>query len=81
AVSVALSAMIWTNPAQYERNRQRSSNTTTTELSARPQKDVYLPTQVVYTNANGNQELLNNRKVSLTTEIREALSKWELGRV
>lgn len=42
AVSVALSAMIWTNPAQYERNRQRSSNTTTTELSARPQKDVIL---------------------------------------
>ncbi|WP_407888277.1 YycH family regulatory protein [Levilactobacillus sp. N40-8-2] len=80
-VSVVLSAMIWTNPAQYERNRQRSSNTPTTELSTRPQKDVYLPTQVVYSDANGNQELLNNRKVNLTTELREALSKWELSRV
>ncbi|MCI1554371.1 MAG: two-component system activity regulator YycH [Levilactobacillus sp.] len=79
AVSVALSAMIWTNPAQYERSRQRSSNTPTTELNTRPQKDVYLPTQVVSTDANGNQELLNNRKVNLTTEVREALSKWDLG--
>ena len=57
AVSVALSAMICTNPAQYERNRQCSSNKPTTELSARPQKDVYLPTPVVYTIAHGNQEL------------------------
>ncbi|WP_125583378.1 YycH family regulatory protein [Levilactobacillus cerevisiae] len=79
AVSVTLSAMIWTNPAQYERSRQRSSNTPTTELNTRPQKDVYLPTEVVYSNAAGKQELLNNRKVNLTTEIREALSKWELG--
>ena len=80
-VSVVLSAMIWTNPAQYERNRQRSSNTPTTELSTRPQKDVYLPTQVVYSDANGNQELLNNRKVNLTTELREALTKWQFSRV
>lgn len=79
AVSVALSAMIWTNPAQYERSRQRSSNTPTTELSSRPQKDVYLPTEVVYSDASGNQELLANRKVNLTTEIREALSQWQLG--
>lgn len=79
AVSVTLSAMIWTNPAQYERSRQRSSNTPTTELNTRPQKDVYLPTEVVYSDADGKQELLNNRKVNLTTEIREALSKWELG--
>lgn len=80
-VSVVLSAMIWTNPAQYERNRQRSSNTPTTELSTRPQKDVYLPTQVVYSDVNGNQELLNNRKVNLTTELREALTKWQFSRV
>jgi len=80
-VSVTLSAMIWTNPAQYERNRQRSSNTPTTELNTRPQKDVYLPTQVLYSNDLGNQELLNNRKVNLTTEIRESLAKWDLGRV
>ncbi|MCH5465602.1 YycH family regulatory protein [Levilactobacillus tujiorum] len=80
-VSVVLSAMIWTNPAQYERNRQRSSNTATTELSTRPQRDVYLPTQVVYSDGNGNQELLNNRKVNLTTELREVLNKWQFGRV
>lgn len=81
AVSVTLSAMIWTNPAQYERSRQRSSNTPTTELNTRPQKDIYLPTEVVYTNGSGKQELLNNRKVNLTTEIREALSKWDLGSI
>ncbi|WP_341779123.1 YycH family regulatory protein [Levilactobacillus sp. HBUAS70063] len=80
-VSVVLSAMIWTNPAQYERNRQRSSNTPTTELSTRPQKDVYLPTQVVYSDPQGKQELLNNRKVNLTTELREALTKWQFSRV
>lgn len=80
-VSVVLSAMIWTNPAQYERNRQRSSNTPTTELSTRPQKDVYLPTQVVYSDPQGKQELLNNRKVNLTTELREALTKWRFSRV
>ncbi|MFC6275174.1 YycH family regulatory protein [Levilactobacillus tangyuanensis] len=80
-VSVVLSAIIWTNPTQYERNRQRSSNTPTNELNARPAKDVYLPTQVIYTADDGKQELLNNRKVNLTTEIRQALSKWQLGRV
>lgn len=81
AVSVVLSAMIWTNPAQYEHNRQRSSNTPATELNTRPQKDVYLPTQVIYSDGTGKQELLNNRKVNLTTEIRESLEKWDLGRV
>ncbi|GEO66938.1 YycH family regulatory protein [Levilactobacillus spicheri] len=81
AISVTLSALIWTNPAQYERNRQRSSNNPTTELNTRPQKDVYLPTQVVHTDATGNQQLLNNRKINLTSEIRTALSNWKLGRI
>lgn len=81
AISVTLSALIWTNPAQYERNRQRSLNNPTTELNTRPQKDVYLPTQVVHTDATGNQQLLNNRKINLTSEIRTALSNWKLGRI
>ncbi|GEO69198.1 YycH family regulatory protein [Levilactobacillus acidifarinae] len=81
AVSITFSALIWTNPAQYEHNRQRSSNAQTTEINARPQRDVFLPTQVVSTDASGNQELLNNRKINLTTELREALSKWKLGRL
>lgn len=81
AVSVVLSGLIWTNPAQYERNRQHSSNNPTTELNTRPQKDVYLPTQVIYSDATGKQELLNNRKINLTTEIREALTTWKLGSV
>lgn len=81
AVSITFSALIWTNPAQYEHNRQRSSNTQTTDISTRPQRDVFLPTQVVYSNASGKQELLNNRKVNLTTELRDALKKWDFGRV
>lgn len=81
AVSVTLSALIWTNPAQYERNRQRSSNNPTTELNTRSQKDVYLPTQVVYSDASGKQQLLNNRKINLTAEIREALSTWKFSRL
>lgn len=81
AISITFSALIWTNPAQYEHNRQRSSNTQTTEINARPQRDVFLPTQVLYSDSAGKQELLNNRKVNLTTELREALAKWKLGRV
>ena len=81
AISITFSALIWTNPAQYEHNRQRSSNTQTTEINARSKRDVFLPTQVLYSNATGKQELLNNRKVNLTAELRDALSKWKLGRV
>ncbi|WP_125573820.1 YycH family regulatory protein [Levilactobacillus huananensis] len=81
AVSVVLSAMIWTNPAQYEHSRQRGSNTPATDLNTRPQKDVYLPTQVIYSDGTGKQELLNNRKVNLTTEIRESLEKWNFSRL
>jgi len=81
AVSVTLSALIWTNPAQYEHNRQHSSNNPTTELNTRPQKDVYLPTQVIHSDATGKQQLLNNRKINLTAEIRTALSAWKYGSV
>ncbi|WP_304055957.1 YycH family regulatory protein [Levilactobacillus namurensis] len=80
-ISVTLSALIWTNPAQYERNRQRSSNNPTTELNTRPQRDVYLPTQVIHTDATGKQQLLNNRKINLTSEIRTAMSAWQFGHI
>lgn len=76
--SMALSWVIWTNPARYERAKQVSSEKVQSNQVSRDMSDVILPTQIVYTNSNDKQTLINNSKKNLSKSIVDELSKWKL---
>lgn len=75
-VSLGLSGMIWTNPAhsnlssrtKVTKNADSNSNTTF--------QDIYLPSQIISTNAAGKQELLTNNRVNVATDLRNRMSHF-----
>lgn len=83
-LSMILSWFIWTNnPARYERNKEDTVTSTSTQrdLSTKSIRDIYLPVQVITTDVGGNQNLVNNHKVNLVTEIRDRMSTWKSNRM
>ena len=83
-LSMILSWFIWTNnPVRYERNKEDTVTSTSTQrdLSTKSIRDIYLPVQVITTDVGGNQNLVNNHKVNLVTEIRDRMSTWKSNRM
>ena len=76
-LSVGLSAYIWTNPSRYERENKVSTASSNSTLATRTLDDIYLPTQLVHTDSAGKQTLLINKNVSLVSQFKEQLSKWQ----
>jgi len=75
-LSIGLSMYIWTNPSRYEREGKVSTASSNSTIATRTIDDVYLPTQLVHTDANGKQTLLINKNVSLVSQFKEQISKW-----
>ncbi|WP_461240108.1 YycH family regulatory protein [Paucilactobacillus sp. N302-9] len=78
-ISLVLSWLIWTNPSRYERQHADQAATSTSQLTNKTIGDVYLPTQIVRTKADGSQQLLYAQKTNLALAMKENLSKWDLG--
>ncbi|CAM3112019.1 YycH family regulatory protein [Lactiplantibacillus plajomi] len=77
ALSVVLSVYIWMNPSRYERESKVSTTSSNSTLATRTVDDIYLPTQLIYTDSNKKQSLLINRNVSLVAQFKEQISKWD----
>ncbi|MFB9769125.1 YycH family regulatory protein [Lactiplantibacillus modestisalitolerans] len=75
-ISVALSVYIWMNPSRYERESKVSTTSSNSTLATRSVDDVYLPTQLIYTNTKGKQALLINKNVSLVSQFKDQMRKW-----
>ncbi|AVK64101.1 hypothetical protein C5Z26_08250 [Lactobacillus sp. CBA3606] len=75
-LSVGLSMYIWTNPARYERENKVSTTSSGSTLT-RTIDDIYLPTQLIHTDAAGKQTLLLNKSVSLVEQFKAQISKWD----
>jgi len=76
-LSIGLSMYIWTNPSRYERESKVSTASSNSTIATRTIDDVYLPTQLVHTDAKGKQTLQINKNVSLVTQFKEQISKWD----
>ncbi|MFC6180741.1 YycH family regulatory protein [Lactiplantibacillus daowaiensis] len=76
-LSVGLSIYIWTNPSRYERESKVSTASSNSTIATRTIDDIYLPTQLVHTDTQGNQTLLINKNVSLVSQFKEQISKWQ----
>nr|WP_252893212.1 hypothetical protein [Lentilactobacillus otakiensis] len=50
-VSLTLSVVLWTNPANYRTNKQ-TSQTPQTQQMIKPKRYVYSPVQAIHTNAD-----------------------------
>lgn len=76
-LSVGLSVYIWMNPSRYERENKVSTTSSNSTLATRTIDDIYLPTQLIHTNSAGKQSLLLNKNVSLVSQFKDQLSKWD----
>lgn len=74
-VSLTLSVVLWTNPANY-RSKQNSEQNPQTEQLSKPKSYVYTPIQAVHTNSDGTQEILVNRLVNAVTEIKKTMQGY-----
>ncbi|MFC6169480.1 YycH family regulatory protein [Loigolactobacillus jiayinensis] len=77
AVSLVLSWLIWTNNARFQRNTT-DATTSTTQTETKNTEDVYLPTQILTSDANGNQYMVYNNKENIVDALHKQLSKWQL---
>lgn len=78
-ISLVLSFLIWTNNQRYERKTDTETTTkreeTTTEQGNLEQ--VYLPTELIAVNANKDHQLIYDHQVSLSSEMRSIMKKWQ----
>ncbi|KRL20927.1 YycH family regulatory protein [Lentilactobacillus kisonensis] len=75
-VSLTLSMVLWTNPANY-RSKQNTKQNSQTESMIKPKHYVYTPTQAVYTNSEGDQEILVNELVNVISEIKKTMRDYQ----
>jgi regulatory protein YycH of two-component signal transduction system YycFG len=75
-VSLTLSMVLWTNPANY-RSKQSSEQNSQTESMIKPKRYVYTPTQAVYTNNAGNQHILVNQLVNVVSELKRTIRDYQ----
>lgn len=81
--SMALSWLIWTNPARYERSHQQvtSSEKVQSDQATREMSDVVTPTQVVYSNGEQKQSTIGNTKIDLSHMIASKVGTWKMKNV
>lgn len=79
-VSFILSGIIWTNPFQYERPHRENSTSSSQQFTTQSMGDVYLPTTIVRTGKDGQQNLLYSQRANLINDVQRNLCDWKLGR-
>lgn len=75
-VSLGLSGMIWTNPAHSNLSSRTKVTKSSDSTSNTTFQDIYLPSQIISTNAAGKQELLTNNRVNVATDLRDRMSHF-----
>ncbi|MGF2385140.1 YycH family regulatory protein [Lentilactobacillus otakiensis] len=75
-VSLTLSVVLWTNPANYRTNKQ-TSQTPQTQQMIKPKRYVYSPVQAIHTNADGSQQILVNKLVNTVTEVKKTMHNYK----
>ncbi|MFD0898140.1 YycH family regulatory protein [Loigolactobacillus binensis] len=75
-ISLLLSWLIWTNNARFQRNTT-DVTTTKTQTETKDVGEVYLPTQILTSNANGEQYMVYNNKENLIDALHKQLSGWQ----
>jgi hypothetical protein len=81
ALSVVLSWLIWTNNARFQRDTTDLTAKQTDTTTVQKLSEVYLPTEVVYSDQTGQKQLLTNRKENLVDQLRQVLKTWQFGRL
>lgn len=77
AVSLVLSWLIWTNNARFQRNTT-DVTTPKTQTETKNVEEVYLPTQIITSNANGEQYIVYNNRENLIDAMHKQISQWQL---
>lgn len=75
-VSLTLSVVLWTNPANYRTNKQTAQSPTSQQM-VKPRGYVYSPVQAIHTNADGSQVILVNKLVNTVTEIKKTMKNYK----
>lgn len=75
-ISLTLSVVLWTNPANYRTNKQTAQSPQTQQM-IKPKRFVYTPVQAIHTNANGNQQIMVNKLVNTVTEVKKTMKNYQ----
>ncbi len=75
-ISLTLSVVIWTNPANYKSHQSTNKNAQTETLT-KPKRSVYMPTQAIHTDENGAQTVLVNRLVNSVAEVQKTMHQYQ----
>ena len=78
-ISFILSAISWTNPFQYDHPRRESGTGTSQQQTTQSIGDVYLPTTIVKTNGDNDQQLLYSQRKNLIYHAKKTMTGWQLG--
>ncbi|GAA3199893.1 YycH family regulatory protein [Lentilactobacillus kefiri] len=76
-VSLTLSVVLWTNPANYRNNKQQTAQSPQTQQMIKPKRYVYTPVQALHTNADGTQQIMVNKLVNTVTEVKKTMHNYQ----
>lgn len=75
-LSLALSVILWTNPANY-RSKTSTTQNPQDEVLVKPKRSVFSPTQAVVNDKDGSQNILVNRSVNMISEIKHQMRNYQ----
>ncbi|MTV81461.1 YycH family regulatory protein [Secundilactobacillus folii] len=75
-ISLGLSGLLWTNPAHSNLSTRIKVTKSTDNSTNTTFQDIYLPSQIISTDKQGNQEVLTNNRVNVASELRDKISKF-----
>ena len=77
-ISILFSALIWINPATFQRpvtNEQKDS-TTVRQDNGYDITDIYFPTSILYNVTNEQHYLISSKKIDLIRNIKDLGKNW-----
>lgn len=81
-ISLIFTWLIWTNPAHFSKNTNENlTSGSATQLSARSLTDIYMPTQLIYTDNKQNQTLLFDQKINVVNEFVKIIQGWKFTKI
>ncbi|WP_268912209.1 YycH family regulatory protein [Lentilactobacillus sp. SPB1-3] len=80
AISLGLSVVLWTNPANY-RSKEDNTQNSQSEILVKPKRTIFAPTQAIVNEKDGAHNILINQSVNMISEINQQMKGYRRARM
>ncbi|GAY72431.1 YycH family regulatory protein [Lentilactobacillus kosonis] len=80
AISLGLSVVLWTNPANY-RSKESTTQNSQSEILVKPKRTIFAPTQAILNEKDGTHNILINKSVNMISEINQQMKNYRNARM